>query len=48
MRLPLVLALACGVANGYNNGIGQLPPMGWNTWCTDGVCSADIVIFTLR
>ena len=39
----LALAAAVGVTSAYNNGVGKLPPMGWNTWCTDGVCAADIV-----
>jgi len=24
-----------------NNGLGALPPMGWNTWCTAGPCVLD-------
>eukprot|EP01147_Barroeca_monosierra_P006997 gene6997-7629_t len=24
----------------YNNGLARLPPMGWNTWCTDDLCGA--------
>ena len=24
----------------YNNGLGALPPMGWNSWCTDSLCNA--------
>jgi hypothetical protein len=30
------LALLIQVSCAYNNGIGRLPVMGWNTWCTDG------------
>ena len=26
----------------YNNGVGRLPFMGWNTWCTDGTCGLDV------
>jgi len=33
----LVLLMACYV-NGYDNGMGATPPMGWNTWCTDDLC----------
>ena len=25
---------------GYNNGMGRTPPMGWNSWCTDSLCNA--------
>lgn len=34
----LLLASFLGLAVAYNNGLGALPPMGWNTWCTDDVC----------
>eukprot|EP00053_Salpingoeca_punica_P011449 m.102032 g.102032 ORF g.102032 m.102032 type:complete len:418 (-) comp15676_c0_seq1:288-1541(-) len=44
----LVLAVAvaacvlglCQPAAAYNNGLGRLPPMGWNTWCTEDLCGA--------
>ena len=25
---------------GYDNGMSRLPPMGWNSWCTDSLCNA--------
>ena len=28
--------------NGYNNGLGRLPALGWNGWCTDGPCQRDV------
>lgn len=37
----VVVVGACVFApnvQGYNNGLGRLPPMGWNTWCTDDAC----------
>eukprot|EP01084_Bolivina_argentea_P003389 6352_1 len=30
------------VSYSYNNGIGRKPAMGWNTWCSVGVCETDI------
>jgi flavin reductase (DIM6/NTAB) family NADH-FMN oxidoreductase RutF len=27
-----VLAAALGVVAAYDNGVGRLAPMGWNTW----------------
>ena len=33
----VVLALLASAA-AYDNGLGVLPPMGWNTWCTDDIC----------
>ena len=28
-------------ANALDNGLGRLPPLGWNTWCTLGPCGRD-------
>jgi len=43
MRLcVLVLALAAAVVLAYDNGVADRPPMGWNSWCTDGTCSIDL------
>eukprot|EP01084_Bolivina_argentea_P093230 167704_1 len=28
--------------NGYNNGIGPKPALGWNTWCSGGICQTDM------
>ena len=28
------------VVQGYNNGLAETPPMGWNTWCTEDWCGA--------
>jgi len=40
-KVILVLCLT-GVVIGSDNGLGALPPMGWNTWCTDGKCGRDV------
>ena len=34
----LLLLLAC--VSAYDNGLAAVPPMGWNTWCTDDICGA--------
>eukprot|EP01006_Ploeotia_vitrea_P050618 TRINITY_DN67478_c3_g19_i1.p1 TRINITY_DN67478_c3_g19~~TRINITY_DN67478_c3_g19_i1.p1 ORF type:complete len:416 (+),score=48.85 TRINITY_DN67478_c3_g19_i1:34-1281(+) len=34
----LLLCLSVGFATAYNNGVGRLPAMGWNTWCTQASC----------
>ena len=37
----LVTAVALvllATAAAYDNGLAALPPMGWNTWCTDDLC----------
>eukprot|EP00040_Diaphanoeca_grandis_P015303 m.77906 g.77906 ORF g.77906 m.77906 type:complete len:409 (+) comp25062_c0_seq3:21-1247(+) len=36
----ILLLLTIGGCNAYNNGRGAKPPMGWNSWCTDGFCNA--------
>jgi alpha-galactosidase len=33
--------LTCLVVEGRNNGLGRLPPLGWNTWCTWSSCLQD-------
>jgi alpha-galactosidase len=33
-----VCVLLFTIVTSYNNGLGDLPPMGWNTWCTDDIC----------
>jgi alpha-galactosidase len=38
MALVLALSLIPLTVQGYNNGLGAVPPMGWNTWCTDDLC----------
>ncbi|XP_065836434.1 uncharacterized protein [Oscarella lobularis] len=38
--LLLALTLAA-FAQALNNGLGLVPPMGWNTWCTLGRCGRD-------
>lgn len=40
--LALVLIGSAGRAVAYDNGAtaSRLPPMGWNSWCTDGFCNA--------
>eukprot|EP01084_Bolivina_argentea_P002909 5426_1 len=38
----LIFVLCINVVTSYNNGIGRLPFMGWNTWCTDGICETDV------
>ena len=36
-----LLLMVSGV-KGYNNGQPRAPPLGWNTWCTQGNCGLDI------
>jgi len=36
----LCLIFLFGACYAYNNGMGRLPTMGWNTWCTDDACGA--------
>ena len=36
----LAAALATAVS-AYNNGMGERPPMGWQTWCSVGECGED-------
>lgn len=40
LQVAGLIALITLVApcSAYNNGLGRLPPMGWNTWCTDDIC----------
>eukprot|EP00037_Helgoeca_nana_P037571 m.16613 g.16613 ORF g.16613 m.16613 type:complete len:404 (+) comp9060_c0_seq1:42-1253(+) len=38
MKGALLLGMI-GITRGYNNGLGATPPMGWNSWCTDGLCN---------
>jgi alpha-galactosidase len=40
--LLLALVLAPKRCRGYNNGLGRLPALGWNGWCTDGPCQRDV------
>ena len=34
----MIASLAFVAALGYNNGVSQRPALGWNTWCTMGMC----------
>ena len=36
------VASLASLASAYNNGVGRLPYMGWNTWCTDETCGYDV------
>lgn len=40
--LLAILCVAIGSSVASNNGLGLTPPMGWNTWCTDGHCGRDV------
>eukprot|EP01120_Amphizonella_sp_Union-15-10_P007669 TRINITY_DN2618_c0_g1_i1.p1 TRINITY_DN2618_c0_g1~~TRINITY_DN2618_c0_g1_i1.p1 ORF type:complete len:428 (-),score=90.71 TRINITY_DN2618_c0_g1_i1:96-1316(-) len=42
--VPIVVFLICLITGALSsdNGLGALPPMGWNTWCTDGSCGRDV------
>ena len=40
LSLALLSVLALNV-HAVNNGLGLLPPIGWNTWCTQGPCERD-------
>jgi alpha-galactosidase len=37
----MMLSLAILLVHARNNGIGRLPVMGWNSWCTWGSCDQD-------
>jgi alpha-galactosidase len=41
MRGICVLLACLVVVDGRNNGLGRLPPLGWNTWCTWSSCHQD-------
>ena len=34
--LLLSSAFIAGTAHAYENGMGERPPMGWSSWCTEG------------
>lgn len=34
----LITTSHIATTSAYDNGLGRLPPMGWNTWCTGDVC----------
>ena len=36
--VPVVALVLLATAAAYDNGLAALPPMGWNTWCTDDLC----------
>ena len=38
--ITLTFFFSTSVAN--NNGLGRVPLMGWNTWCTAGSCARDV------
>eukprot|EP01106_Pelomyxa_sp_JSP_P017185 TRINITY_DN681_c0_g1_i11.p1 TRINITY_DN681_c0_g1~~TRINITY_DN681_c0_g1_i11.p1 ORF type:complete len:414 (-),score=88.12 TRINITY_DN681_c0_g1_i11:80-1276(-) len=38
MRVTAAVVALLGAATALDNGMGLLPPMGWNTWCTDDYC----------
>lgn len=37
LSVAALLAILCG-SSANPNGLGRLPPMGWNTWCTSAAC----------
>jgi len=41
MLTVLLLVSATQLSSAYNNGYGQKPPMGWQTWCSVGPCGVD-------
>lgn len=41
MKTVLLLTLVLQTGWSLDNGLGLLPPMGWNTWCTLGRCGRD-------
>ena len=43
--LALIIYLCINGISGYNNGVGRLPYMGWNTWCTDATCMIHGVLY---
>ena len=40
--LAALVALQPPRCRGYDNGLGRLPALGWNGWCTDGPCQRDV------
>ena len=34
----MYLGLLVGSVTAYDNGVSQKPPLGWNSWCTMGMC----------
>ena len=40
LALALCVTALNRPASAYNNGVGRLPPMGWNSWCTAGAGGA--------
>lgn len=42
MRAAVLLALGAPWRGGaVDNGMGRVPPLGWNSWCTDVACTKD-------
>eukprot|EP01119_Soliformovum_irregulare_P010620 TRINITY_DN2622_c0_g1_i1.p1 TRINITY_DN2622_c0_g1~~TRINITY_DN2622_c0_g1_i1.p1 ORF type:complete len:412 (-),score=92.41 TRINITY_DN2622_c0_g1_i1:141-1376(-) len=41
MKVVLAFVSLFSLVFAINNGLGRLPPMGWNTWCTAGHCERD-------
>jgi hypothetical protein len=39
--IMMFAALTC--VSAYDNGLASVPPMGWNTWCTDDICGSHTV-----
>eukprot|EP00729_Bicosta_minor_P011903 gene11903-11888_t len=39
VAIGLVAVLSTRNVTAYNNGLARTPPMGWNSWCTDGFCN---------
>lgn len=44
VAVALGVAVAAAVAGVFavDNGLGLVPPLGWNTWCTEGACGRDV------
>eukprot|EP01084_Bolivina_argentea_P002915 5434_1 len=42
VALILMLIIQVFYVRSYNNGVGQLPAMGWNSWCSDWMCGSDV------
>ena len=38
LAILLLVAAVGPLVHAYDNGVARLPPMGWNTWCTDDIC----------
>ena len=41
LHVVVLLVLTLGYTDGLDNGVALTPPLGWDTWCTQGPCGRD-------